>query len=399
MDKNSHPYPVLPSSLFAEVPSSLTPAAVKQWFTYRFTIAVQNQAGRPLRLSTATLLRMGAGLAHVCESGLHQETVVQPGETAALEFGRVRVCGYLPADNYNPVLVLNGFDGQQAFSEELITTGNPCSVIEQPVDTQGGGEATAPVYDFVATSNGALLRYRITPANRYPTDVQLSLVHPGQFFEPFLEDGSPAEGHVFTDLLGPTETPLLIKPKGGLEPGKRYSEGRFLTWNVFQVQCPHQGASLAIPLSLDLLGSIDTDPRLLMTAIDLTPKAVHPGEKFEVDVTVANGKGYGIFVDLGTGATRMRAAKDGADASHLFVTEQVVGPYVEAGFSSTLPYQVRVREDVAVAPGVYTLYPVVRSTRPGFDGATPVEFAALVDGKQATPVISIPITVLGPATR
>ncbi len=349
--------------MFADVPGTVVPTDPNQWFPYRFTVQVANRSVGAVVLSPETWLALGPGTQHEYRAALAAETPVLPGATVALAFSRVRVCGHLPAGPYTPALGLRGTDDAgRPFAQDLDAVDNPVTVVAQPEDHLSGGQLSGPigVYDFVCTPTGAVLAYRLTPANRYPVDVELGFIHPPRHFDILLPDGTPAEGYVFEGLVGETALPLLHRPAAGLEHGRLYSEGRVLNFVTLPVACPHGGIGVGAALPMSVLGAVDTDARPRLAAVVVPPQA-RPGERIDVVATAENPKGYGIYVDTVTEATRVRATRDGQDASHLFTTEGVIGPYLPGERATAVTYWMRVRADAPA--GDYDLIPVLRTTR------------------------------------
>jgi len=414
---------------FIVVPESLAPNAGGQWFLYRFSISVRNETTERLILTTDTVLAFGEDSGHPSEASLARETPVDGGQTVSLAFDRTRICGRLPAGEYQVELRLAGRDeGDNPVIQTIVDTGNPLKVTpaaQNPVNSIGAGMA---YWTFVVSHSAqyAKVNFGFRTSDIYPDDVTLEWQTPPEHFDVFLEDGTPlVDRHVVSEVatVDWVAVPLHFRPHTGLAADTTYTIGVLIAKRQ-GIHCWHEGLHAGVGAGGTIRSIICAEANLDLVCTTVESYELRPGQPFHANVCASNPKLYQILTDAAsyseandpllqivwdgvkpdseffvrqpaTGearprpspTTRLRVLQDGNDVSDKFTIDDITGAGgVEPGGSGIVTLVVRSAADVP--PGWYRIYPVLGSYANTHGEAgyfDPV--SGSVDGEQTTPQV------------
>jgi len=414
---------------FSVIPGSLTPLVAEQWFLHRFSIAVRNEAAQRRILTTATVLRFGDASGHPSIANLACETPVEGGEIVSLAFDRSRICGRLPAGEYQIELQFSGRDeAGNTFLQNLTDTGNPLQVTQasqEPVHSISAGMA---YWTLVVSGSAqyATVPFYFRTSDVYPDDITLRWQEPPENFDVFLEDGTPfIDQHVVSEVATADwiELPLQFRPRPGLVPDTTYRVGVLIAGRR-GVQCWHEGLGAEIGAGGTIRSIICADANLDLVCVTAESYEVRRGLPFHANVCASNPKPYGVLTDAAHNSresspllqvvwdgakpdtelfvreplrakmpsrrestTKLTVMQNGTNVSDRFTIDDVTGAGgLDPGGSAIVTLVVRPAEDVS--PGWYRIYPVLGSYANTYGEAgyfDPVPGS--VDGQQTTPQV------------
>ena len=378
------------NNLCSEVGASVAPNTVDQWWYYGFTINVTNNSAQALTLTTDTKFRIIGTSPHIYEAPLKLETTVAEGDTAALEFSRVRVCGCLDPGTYNPVLVLSGHDaGSNPFTETLTTTSNPVSVQAFTL-VLGGFGISYSSQEMVATPNGALFSIAVVSSCNAPWGCSVGS-DGSPYFDILQEDGSPLPAE-YSEIMLSKAILLWAKPKPGVPivMGKRYDAA--IDFDKHPPYCPLNPPGTSVGARFDPHMRFDTDTNLSLTSASADVTDFVGGSPFHVQASVSNPKEYGVSIDYAADKTKLKVVHDGLDVTDQFtITSQPPPTGVGSLGSGTVTFLVELNH--AVPAGTYTIYPTIGSCCGAYDGANIITLTGSVDGEHTTPQVACSVNI------